>query len=128
MKIFILKICSVLILLFFVISCNSSSDRDIDISLLTNNWICKEVFRNDELQEIFPGAYALELKQDKSYQYQAGMFQENGIWSVEDADIFLKNESGEIKEWFVLSINDTSLVVETEQMGDHLRMHFVPEN
>lgn len=123
-----MKICSVLILSFFFISCNSSSDREIDISLLTNNWICKEVFRNDELQEIFPGAYALELKEDNSYLYQAGMFQENGVWSIKYAEIFLKNEGGETKEWLVLAINDTSLVVETEQMGDNVRMHFVPEN
>lgn len=113
--------------LFLFFACKSNEELQLDISLLTQKWICSEVYHNDKKQEIFTGAYMLDLKHDNSYIYKAGMFEDEGNWTISNSEILLTNQSGEQKSFEILHVNDTSLVVEIQQMGADVRMHLNSE-
>lgn len=121
---------------FFIISllhifsfsaCTSQEEIQYDPESIAQKWICAEVYHNDEKQEIFSGAYVLELHKDNSYIYKAGMFEDMGNWTINKSEILLTNQSGEQKSFEILEINDTALIVQMEQMGGDLRMHLTTE-
>ncbi len=127
MRKFIWKFYTLFFGVLVLVSCNSGSDVEIDQDLLINSWVCVEIFNNDEEREIFPGAYSLEINNDNTYSYKAGMHEDNGSWSIVKEDVLLNSKDGETRALSVLTLNDTTLVLEMEQMGDNIRMHFTPE-
>lgn len=115
------------LLVFIFTACTSQEEVQYDPEAIAQKWICSEVYHNDKKQEIFSGAYVLELHKDNSYKYKAGMFEDNGNWTINKSEILLTNQSGEQKSLEILGINDTALIVQMEQMGGELRMHLITE-
>lgn len=111
----------------FFIACSSQEEKQYEAESIAQKWICSEVYHNDEKQDIFSGAYILELNKDNSYSYKAGMFEDLGNWTISKSEILLTNHLGEQKSLEIIQLNDTLLIVQMEQMGGDLRMHLSSE-
>ena len=95
--------------------------------LLVREWQCVELYQNDELQEMVSGSIRIEFREDRSYTYKAGLHEESGKWTISDNMLQTEAADKTTKEIEILELNDSTLLLDVNQMGTSMRMKLVSE-
>jgi Lipocalin-like domain len=116
-----LRIISCCLLINMLSSCTDEAPQ-YEMSALTGQWTCVELFEGDQLQPLIQDAIRFSFKDDSTYTYHGGLYKESGTWQIKKDLLVTKAEDNMEKQVKILQLESDTLVLLMNDRGFEMKM------
>jgi hypothetical protein len=97
-----------------------------DLNLLYGEWVCTELYQNDEPQSFMAGTIKFQFEPDSVYYYQGGLYKESGRWRLEGKTLITQADGDLEKNVRIDALQEEQMTMMMNDRGIETRMILQP--